>query len=167
MADFAKYASKLLQLESDYCWHPENQGGPICKGVRLKTYQQHYGKDKTKEDLRDISYGEWCSVVKASYWDVIKGDMIENQSLAEIIADWAVVDGLLGVRKVQEIVGCISDGIVGPITLSMINTSNAEFLHERIWKARQQSYINIVKRNPLQKILMNRWMSRLNQLMFE
>jgi lysozyme family protein len=105
--------------------------------------------------------------MKDGYWDMVKGDEIYNQSLAEIIADWAVNSGKSGIRKVQELVGCKADGIVGPITLSLINTSDPEQLHERIWKARQQFYINIVKRNPSQKVFMNGWMSRLNQFKYE
>ena len=167
MARFDKYAPKLLQLEGGYCWHPEDAGGPTCKGVTLKVYQQYYGEGKTKEELRDIPYGEWCHIMKDGYWDKVKGDDIDNQSLAEIISDWAVNSGAIGIRKVQEIVGCKPDGIVGPITLSMINTADPESLHDRIWKARQQFYINIVKRNPSQKVFMNGWMNRLNQFNWE
>lgn len=94
-------------------------------------------------------------------------DKIENQSLAEIIVDWCVNSGMVGLRKVQEIVGCKPDGIAGPITLSLINTSDAETLFDRLWKARYQFYINIVKRNPSQKVFMNGWMNRLNSFKFE
>jgi lysozyme family protein len=167
MAEFAKYAPTLLRLEGGYVWHKEDQGGPTCQGVTLKVYQQYYGKDKTKDDLKNIPYGHWCHIMKDGYWDMVKGDEIYNQSLAEIIADWAVNSGKSGIRKVQELVGCKADGIVGPITLSLINTSDPEQLHEHIWKARQQFYINIVKRNPSQKVFMNGWMSRLNQFKYE
>jgi lysozyme family protein len=167
MADFAKYAPKLIALEGGYSWHPEDQGGPTCQGVTLATYRQYYGADKTKEDLKNISYKEWCHIMKKGYWDKVKGDKIDNQSLAEIIADWCVNSGLAGVRKVQELLGCKPDGIVGPITLSLINAAEAELLHERIWKARQQFFINIVKRNPKQKVFMNGWMNRLNSFKFE
>lgn len=167
MAEFGKYAPKLLQLEGGYVWHPKDKGGPTCKGVTLKVYQQYYGSHKTKENLKDIPYGEWCHIMKDGYWDKVKGDEIENQSLAEIIADWAVNSGASGIRKMQEVVGCKPDGIVGPITLSMINTSDAAQLHERIWKARQQHYINIVKRDERQKVFMNGWMNRLNKFVYE
>lgn len=167
MADFKKYAPTLLQLEGGYAWHKDDQGGPTMAGVTLRVYQQYFGKKKTKEDLRDIPYGEWCHIMKDGYWDKVQGDKIDNQSLAEIIADWAVNSGLAGIRKVQEIVGCKPDGVVGAITLSLINSSDAEQLHDRIWKARQQFFINIVKKNPSQKIFMNGWMNRLNKFVFE
>lgn len=162
MADFGKYAPLLIRLEGGYVWHADDKGGPTNAGVTLRTYQDFYGEDKTKEDLKDIPYGEWCHIMKVGYWDRCKADKIENQSLAELIADWCVNSGTTGIRKVQEIVGCKPDGIVGPITLSMINSADAESLFERIWNARHQFYINIVKKNPSQKVFMNGWMNRLN-----
>lgn len=163
MADFKKYAPKLLQLEGGFVNHPEDKGGITNCGITLETFRSFLGQDKTVKDLQSMSYGMWKEIIKAGYWDKVKGDEIENQSLAELIADWCVNSGLSAIRKVQEVLGCKPDGIVGPITLSLINTSDAENLHERIWNARQQFYINIVKRNPRQKVFMNGWMNRLNR----
>ena len=167
MADFKKYAPKLLQIEGGFVNHPEDKGGVTNLGVTLETYRSYCGQDKTVKDLQNLSYGTWEKIMKDLYWDKVKGDRIENQCLAEIIADWCVNSGLAGIRKVQEILGCQPDGIVGAITLSLINAAEADKLHERIWKARQQFYINIVKRNPKQKVFMNGWMNRLNQFKFE
>lgn len=167
MADFKKYAPKLLQLEGGFVNHPEDKGGITNLGVTLTTYRVYCGQEKTIKDLQNMSYGTWEKIMKDLYWDKVKGDEIDNQSLAEIIADWCVNSGLAGLRKVQEIVGCKPDGIVGAITLSLINTADPESLFDRIWKARLQFYINIVKRNPSQKVFMNGWMNRLNHFKFE
>ena len=167
MADFAKYAPKLLQIEGGFVNHPEDKGGITNCGITLDTYRSFFGQDKTVKDLQSMTYKTWKEIMKAGYWDKVKGDQIENQCLAEIIADWCVNSGLTGIRKVQEILGCKADGIVGAITLSLINSSNPKQLHERIWNARQQFYVNIVKRNPKQKVFMNGWMNRLNQFKFE
>lgn len=165
MADFKVYAPKLLQLEGGYSNHTEDKGSHTMMGVTLATYRAYCGQEKTIKDLQNMSYGTWCDIMKDLYWDKCRADEIENQSLAEIIADWCVNSGLIAIRKVQEVVGCKPDGVVGPITLSLINSSDAEQLHERIWKARQQFYINIVKKNERQKVFMNGWMNRL--LMFK
>ena len=167
MAEFGKYAPKLLQLEGGFVNHPEDKGGITNKGVTLQTYRSYCGQDKTVKDLQNISYGTWQNIMKDMYWDKCRADEIESQSLAEIIVDWCVNSGMVGLRKVQEIVGCKPDGIVGPITLSLVNSSDASNLFDRIWKARQQFYINIVKRNPSQKVFMNGWMNRLCQFKYE
>lgn len=166
MADFKKYAPKLLQLEGGFVNHPEDKGGITNCGITLETFRSFFGQDKTVKDLQSMSYASWKEIIKVGYWDKVKGDEIENQSLAELIADWCVNSGLSAIRKVQDVLGCKPDGIVGPITLSLINSSDAEKLHERIWNARHQFYINIVKRNPRQKVFMNGWMNRLNRFKF-
>lgn len=167
MADFKIYAPKLLQLEGGYTNHPDDQGGPTNLGITLRTYKAYCGQEKTIKDLRNMSYETWQNIMKDLYWDKCLADEIESQPLAEIIVDWCVNSGMVGLRKVQEIVGCRPDGIAGPITLSMINSSDAESLFKRIWEARQQFYRNIVKKNPSQQVFMNGWMNRLNKFKFE
>lgn len=167
MADFKKYAPKLLRLEGGYVWHPNDKGGPTNLGVTLSTYRDYYGSHKTAEDLKKIPYGEWQHIMKTGYWDRCLADEITNQSVAEILVDWCVNSGMIGLRKVQEIVGTKPDGIAGPITLGLINSSDPANLFERIMNARNQFYINIVKRSPSQKVFMSGWMSRLSQFKFE
>ena len=167
MADFKKYAPKLLQLEGGYTNHPDDQGGPTCKGVTLKIYKAYCGQEKTIKDLQNMSYGTWESIMKDLYWDKCLADEIENQSVAEIVVDWCVNSGMIGLRKVQELVGTKPDGIAGPKTLKAINEAEQSELFERVLNARKQFYVNIVKRNPRQKVFMNGWMNRLLMFKFE
>ena len=148
-------------------WHPADKGGPTNKGVTLETYQAHFGSHKTVNDLKNIPYGEWQQIMKAGFWDKCKADNIDNQSVAEIIADWCVNSGMVGLRRVQELVGAKPDGVAGPITLSLINSSDPEMLFNRIKMARNQFYINIVKRNPSQNVFMKGWMNRLSHFEYE
>jgi lysozyme family protein len=166
MADFKIYAPKLLQLEGGYINHPDDSAGPTNKGITIQTYRAYCGQEKTIKDLQNMSYGTWQNIMKDLYWDKCKADEIMNQSLAELIVDWCVNSGLVGIRKMQEVVGVKPDGIVGPKTLSAINGADAEQLFDRIWKARQQFYINIVKKNPRQQVFMNGWMNRLLSFTF-
>lgn len=161
MADFKKFAPKLLQLEGGYVCHPADPGGHTCKGVTLRTYQQHFGAHKTVNDLKNIPYGEWQEIMKSGYWDKCEADKIDNQAVAEILVDWCVNSGLVGLRRVQELVGAKPDGIAGPITLSLINSSDPRLLFERVKAARNQFYINLVKRDPKKKVFMPGWMNRL------
>ena len=167
MADFKKYAPKLLQLEGGYTNHPDDQGGPTNLGITFKTYKEYCGQEKTIKDLQNMSYGTWESIMKDLYWDKCLADKIENQSVAEIMVDWCVNSGMVGLRKVQEIAGTKPDGIAGPKTLAAINGSNQEELFDRIMSARKQFYVNIVKRDPRQKVFMNGWMNRLLMFKFE
>lgn len=167
MAEFNRYAKKLVEIEGGYVNHPEDKGGPTNLGVTLNTFRQYCGQGKTIKDLRNMSYGTWCEIMKDMYWDKCLADEIENQALAEIIVDWCVNSGTVGLRKVQEIAGTKPDGIAGPKTLDAINGANQKDLFDSIMAARNQFYVNIVKKNPTQRVFMNGWMNRLNQFKFE
>ena len=167
MADFSRYAPKLLQLEGGFVNHPNDTGGPTNKGVTLATYQRIFGQDKTVEDLKKMTDGEFRIVMDESYWKLYKGDEINNQSLAELMIDWGINSGIGGIRKAQEVAGVKPDGIVGPKTIAAFNSADQQELFQRIWNARHQYYINIVKRSPAKKVFMNGWMNRLNSFQFE
>ena len=167
MADFKRYAQKLIQLEGGYTNHPDDNGGPTNLGITLNTYREYCGQEKTIKDLRNISYGTWEDIMKDLYWDKCLADDIVNQSLAEILVDWCVNSGFVGLRRVQEIVGVKPDGIAGPKTLGAINNADQHELFDRIMSARKQFYINMVKRSPNQKVFMNGWMNRLLRFSFD
>lgn len=167
MADFKVYAPKLLQLEGGYSNHTEDKGSHTMMGVTLATYRAYCGQEKTLKDLQNMSYETWQNIMKDLYWDKCLADEIENQSVAEILVDWCVNSGMVGLRKVQEIAGTKPDGIAGPKTLAAINGENQEELFDRIMSARRQFYVNIVKRNPTQKVFMNGWMNRLAMFKYE
>jgi lysozyme family protein len=167
MADFNLYAPKLQMVEGGFSNHPEDFGKATMKGVTLATYRSYCGEEKTVKDLMNISHGTWKNIMKDMYWDKCLADEIENQSVAEIVVDWCVNSGMVGLRKVQEIVDTKPDGIAGPKTLAAINGSEQSELFDRIMSARKQFYVNIVKRNPRQKVFMNGWMNRLLMFKFE
>lgn len=167
MAEFIKYAPKLLQVEGSFSNHPEDKGGPTNKGVTLATYQSYCGQDKTIKDLQNMSYGTWQDIIKDLYWDKCLADKIINQAVAEIIVDWCVNSGSTGLRKVQEVVGTKPDGIIGPKTLAAINKADARQLFDRIILARKQFYEGLVKKNPSQKVFLNGWMNRLKMFQFD
>lgn len=167
MADFKEYAPKLLQIEGGFVNHPDDKGGPTNLGVTLNTYRQYCGQEKTIKDLMNMSYGTWQNIMKDLYWDKCLADEIENQAVAEITVDWCVNSGTQGLRKVQEIAGTKPDGIAGPKTLAAINGANQKELFDRIMSARNQFYVNIVKKNPTQRVFMNGWMNRLGRFKFE
>lgn len=167
MANFEIYAPVLLQHEGGYVYHPMDQGGPTCKGVTLETFRRYCGESRTTEELKNISYGTWKKIMKDGYWDRCKCDNINSQSVAEIFADWCVNSGAIAIRKVQFLLSLQQDGIVGSKTLKAINESNPEDLFNRIKAARTQFYIDIVKRNPSQKVFMNGWTNRINSFVYK
>lgn len=166
MADFNLYVPTLSKVEGNFSNHPEDFGGMTMHGVTLATYRAYCGQDKTVKDLQNMSHGTWRRIMKDMYWDKVRADEIDNQSVAEIIADWCVNSGQTGIRKTQDVLGVKPDGIVGPKTLSAIKSANPKELHERLWQARYQFYHSLVKKNPSQKVFLKGWLNRLEHFKY-
>lgn len=135
-------------------------------GVTLATYRKTYGANKTVADLKKIPYEEWKHIMKTQYWDKVLGDRIDNQSVAEIMADWCVNSGTKVIKNIQRLVGVKDDGIVGNQTIAAINAQCPMCLHKKIADARRQYYDDIIKRNPSQEKFRKGWFSRIDKLEF-
>ena len=164
MANFYEFAPLLHSLEKGVADHKEDKGGFTVDGVTLSTFRQFYGEHKTETDLRNISSFQWNNIMKSGYWDKCKADQIDNQKIAEIIADWCVNSGTARIRDVQTILGVKPDGAVGPITLKAINSADPAELYRRLMNARVGWFERIVARNPSQKKFLKGWLNRLKRL---
>lgn len=166
MADFNRFADKLLALEGGFVNNPNDKGGPTNKGIALRTFRNRFGSDKTVDDLKAMTDDQWSEIIKSEYWNMCKGDDIASQSVAEIICDWCVNSGPSQIRKIQFLLGVKSDGVVGPKTLSAINSQDPETFFNRIKAARERFYHDIIAKSPSQRVFLKGWINRLDSLIF-
>lgn len=167
MADYKILVPFLLKFEGGVVDDPADAGGFTNKGVTLKTYKAVFGQDKTKEDLVNITDEEWGHIFKIYYWDKLKADHIDSQSVANIIVDWGFNAGVETVaKKVQAIVGAKVDGCIGNQTISLINLCDPRDLFDQIKESRIRFYKSIVERNPSQKKFLKGWLNRVEAISF-
>lgn len=149
--------SKCVCLEGD-------PGGLTCSGVTIGTYRQHFGQDKTENDLRNMTEKEWIYIFKKSFYWPVKADQIKNWSLALLITDISYMSGAkTTIKKVQKAIGTDADGIVGPKTLHILN----EFPEDSFYKIvnmRKKWLEAIVIKNPKQQRFLKGWLNRLNSI---
>lgn len=148
---------------------PKDNGGATMVGVTIGTYRSYcrYKGKKTPstEDLKNITYKEWRDIVHTMYWSKWKADLIEDQAVANMIVDWVWASGQgIGIKRVQSILGVTADGIVGPKTLTAVNSCDAKDLVKRVYNARVAHFNSIVKSNPSQKKWIKGWMNRVNYI---
>lgn len=167
MASLLYFAPLLKKLEGGYVNHPNDKGGATNKGVTLSTFRKYFGKTKTVNDLKNITNEQWQYIFKKGYWDRWKADLIKNQSIAELLVDWLYNSGTWGVKYPQQVLGVVSDGVVGPKTIAAINSyPNQAELFYKLWNRRKKHYEDIVKKNPSQKVFLKGWMNRLNSFKY-
>lgn len=157
----------ILKWEGGFVDDPLDRGGATNKGITIGTFRNFYGKDATVEQLKHITDEQWLHIFKSGYWDKWKADDIENQSIADIVVDWAWASGTVtSIKQVQKILGVAVDGIVGNDTLTAINTEYQRSLFVKIHSRRIEFVENIVKRNPSQSRFLKGWKNRINSLTF-
>lgn len=173
MADFNKYFDVLIKHEGGYVNDKDDSGGATKWGVTIHTWIAN-GYDKNgdgvinSEDVKLITKEDAYKIAKTLYWNPIGGDKINNQSIAEFIFDWGYNSGTkTAIKQVQGILSLDKDGIVGPKTLSAINSSNQKELFDKLQAKREQFFRNIVARKPSQIKFLKGWLIRNKSFKFK
>lgn len=158
----------ILKWEGGFVNDPLDRGGATNKGITIGTFRQFYGPSATVDRLKLITDDEWLNIFRAGYWNPWCADRILTQSIANIVVDWAWASGTkTSIKQVQRVLGVNADGIVGPKTLSAINTADQRDLFTRIHAARIDFVDDIVRRNPSQSRFIRGWKNRINDIKFE
>lgn len=169
MADSRQLSKFVLSFESSkYTNHRSDRGGPTKYGITLATWKK-VGYDKngdraiTAEDIKLLTEDDYNRVFKLNYWDACWGDHIKNQSVANLLIDFAYNSGVSrAIRHVQSLVGAKQDGIMGPATLSAINDfkQGQWVLFDKL-KVDRIAYLHeIVKNDPKQDPNLPGWLRR-------
>lgn len=163
MASAAKLAPTIERWEGGFANHPNDKGGATNRGVTIATFRAYYGKDKTVQDLKNMTYEQWYHIYKTGFWDRWQADHINSQAIANLLVDWVWASGAYGIKYPQQVLGVTVDGIVGAKTLAAINNHpHPDLLFKQLWDRRKKHFDDIVRGNPSQKVFYNGWMRRLN-----
>lgn len=173
MADFNLYFPKLMDYEgTSYENDPLDSGGCTKMGLTLDDIVEanldlNNDNKFTCDDVKLLTLEKANFIFKKLYWNFFKADLINNQSLAELIVDGGINQGrLLTAKYAQNAANVTPDGIVGNNTLHALNTGNQQLIFDKIFAYRKQRYFNIVAANPSQKRFLNGWLIRLNKQIF-
>lgn len=105
--------------------------------------------------------------VKGNYWDRMKGDLIINQALANLIFDMEYMSGGWGIEQMQKSINQLIapaiigvDGQIGNQTLGYINSLPAAQLYATVYNTRRTWYVQErLKGN----VNANAWLVRLSK----
>lgn len=171
MADIKKLVPKIKKWEGGYSNNPNDRGGCTMMGITIATFRKYYGATKTCEDLKKITEAQWTHILKTGYWDCMKADLIQSQSVANLCVQMCWGSGpVTAVKKIQKCLGLVSDGIVGQKTLAALNGDGSWAYHktifDKLWNMRRLWLMNIatVGNN---KVFLKSWLNRLNDYKFE
>lgn len=171
MANIENLAPFILSFEGGFVNDPSDRGGATNQGVTLTTWRS-VGYDKDGDDDIDVDdlrlitpYDVIDKVLRPHYWDKCKADQIEDQSVANMLVDWAYNSGVgTAAKAIQRIVGCTADGIIGKVTLAAINKREPRSLFDDLKTARRLFIDRIIEARPEQEKYRHGWMRRINSI---
>jgi lysozyme family protein len=162
MADFEIAFSRTMKAEGGYKLtnHPKDTGGMTYAGIARKFHQNWGGWlfiDRNETPPTDLVRGFY----REQFWEVVRGDSIIAQDIANNIYDFAVNTGTKPAMKMAQVVaGVEADGVFGAKTLMAINGLDPAGFKLAYALAKITRYRNIVQANPSQKVFLLGWINR-------
>lgn len=167
MANYKELVPFILRWEGGFTNNKNDRGGWTCKGITLATFRSVYGASKTPNDLKYITNEQWMYIFKKLFWDKCKADQIEDQSVANMLVDWAWNAGAVNpIKALQRCVGVTADGIVGSRTLAAVNSRSPLSLFGQLREKRIAYYKSIAANDPKQKVFLKGWLNRVNHIQY-
>ncbi|WP_163398151.1 glycoside hydrolase family 108 protein [Flavobacterium fluviatile] len=175
MANFNLFIPILQRIEGGFQQLKKDQGNYNSLGQNVGTnygisaafYETIIKRPPTVADMKAITKDLAKKLYKKYFWDDIQGDILKNQSIANLIADHAVNSGESPIGKiVQRILvndfgkTLTIDGDIGVKTAQAINSVNQLVLFDKIKTARYDYYVNLGGE------FLNSWLNRLKNFSY-
>lgn len=172
MAEFTQAFQLMIAHEGGYVNDPDDPGGETYKGVARKIHSKWDGwtkvdmlkrqagfpgnLDKDTELQQDVE-----DFYRINFWNKIKGDDITDQEVANSIFDFGVNAGTgTSASLAQMVIGAKADGVIGPVSIDMLNKFNPEHFLASFTVAKIARYISIIKKRPTSRKYFYGWVCR-------
>lgn len=133
-----------------------DSGGETKFGVAQKAHPEVV--------VRTLTLAQAEAIYKRSYWDSVRGDELDPD-VARYVFDIGCGSGpQKGIKLLQQACGVAADGVFGPATLAAAKAAKPAELVEKMRQLRVAYYQAIVANNPSQKIFLQGWLNRANDI---
>lgn len=170
MAKFSAYYPKLMRNEGDYCHNLNDTGGETYRGISRVHHPEWSGWKtinavKEKHNFKSpVAKANWAILNKelranhelsaniekfyqALYWDTLRLNEVDSQSIAEQLADHGVNAGTSRPAKMLQFLlndqyeaKLRVDGKIGPQTIKTLNEVLPRFFYADLVEMRQAFY---------------------------
>lgn len=163
-ATYCRIAKFIKQAEGGLAHLPE---GTTLKGVIYEKTWVHYFGNSYQRFLR-MSDEDWNYIFVKGYWNVLHGDSINSQEIAEYLQDWVWMSGsYTPAKKVQKILNIPQTGKFDKATIQAINNANATELRQQIDAERLKFMTSLALKHPKDyEQFENGWLNRNSRLVY-
>lgn len=183
MADFKNIAKETFKFEGGFQAFP-NDTANYCNGALIGTnrgisavaYKAYYGTCPTVEQMKALTEAQALAIYKKNYWDVIKGDLIANQSVAHIFFDAFIASGYVGLQRVKKYINTYYGSTKVPVNTKALTVSDTTLINaadaKKLFDIAKQGEIDnrnyLATTNPAKYGgWLKGWLNRLNQITFD
>jgi lysozyme family protein len=130
--NFEQCLALVLKHEGGYVDHPKDPGGATNLGCTKKVWEEWVGHEVTKDDIKALKIADVAPLYKARYWDKCRCDDLPF-GVDFSVFDLAINSGPARASKyLQTACGANADGVIGPATLSLVNSQDPLSLLQKI-----------------------------------
>lgn len=130
----------MLESEGGYVDHPADPGGRTNLGVTQATWENWVGRPSDEKEMRSLTPEKVEPLYKRKYWDACRCDELPT-GVDYLVFDFAVNAGVgRSAKTLQQSVGVIVDGSIGPITVRAVNMDNPKDIIEKFSNAKEVFY---------------------------
>jgi lysozyme family protein len=158
--EFEKALKRILKHEGGYVNDPLDSGGRTNLGVTQRVWEEFVGHPVSESDMRALTPEIIAPMYKMKYWNSSYCEVLPK-GLDYVVFDFAVNAGTgRSVKTLQQAIGCVADGVIGPKTMAAINDAEPKDLIAKFSDARADFYQGIVTRKPDQARFIKGWLNR-------
>lgn len=165
MSNFDKAIEFTFNNEGTFTDNDADLGGQTNLGVTLhllkRWREDHQLPTATVDDLKKLSKDEAKDIYKYYFWDFLHLDRVADDSIATAIFDVAVNMGpCMAAKLAQKTAGLPEDGIVGPVTLTRLNSLDPKTFLIGFANYVTITYQQIAASHESQKVFLAGWLNR-------
>jgi lysozyme family protein len=130
----------VLKHEGGFVNHKDDPGGMTNLGVTKKVWEEWVGHPVTEKDMRELTPAIVAPMYEMRYWRTSYCEKLPR-GLDLLVFSMAVNAGAgRSVKLLQDAIGVVMDGVIGPITMARINEANVETLIDKFSEIRTDYY---------------------------
>jgi lysozyme family protein len=130
----------VLKHEGGFVNHPKDPGGMTNLGVTKKVWEDWIGHEVDEKAMRALTPAIVAPMYEMKYWRTSYCEKLPR-GLDLLVFSMAVNAGSgRSVKLLQDAIGVVADGVIGPRTMAQINQSNVETLIDKFSEARTAFY---------------------------
>jgi len=136
--NFKECLELVLKAEGGWVNHPSDPGGETNLGVTKRVWEEWVGHPV--ESLKNLTKDQVAPLYEQRYWRPCYGEILPR-GLDFVVFSMGVNAGSgRSTKLLQQSIGCVPDGVIGPTTRGLISASNTATLISKFSEARREYY---------------------------